>query len=99
MFSSPYDARALCKKLLQEPALRQELVEASNLFIEKHGRWENNFKNLEELLGFPLTGDGEGSVRLISTYPKLPKGVSPSTKRLKSLWYSLLLFLGNLPGA
>jgi hypothetical protein len=54
MYHSPYQARELCKKYLTEPALREDIIKSSNEFIEKYGRWKDNFEKLEHLLNVKL---------------------------------------------
>lgn len=54
MYQSPYDARDLCKKYLAEPHLCEDIIAASNEFIEKHGRWRDNFLTLESFSGVKL---------------------------------------------
>lgn len=54
MYHSPYEARELCKKYLKEKSLREDITFASNEFIDKHGRWDDNFEKLTELTGVKL---------------------------------------------
>ncbi|MGL5720917.1 MAG: glycosyltransferase family protein [Brevinema sp.] len=65
MFESPSDAAALAKKLLANPSQRQEIVEASQLFIKEHGRWENNITQISEITGISLKNEGTGSVNYL----------------------------------
>jgi hypothetical protein len=106
MFRSPYEARELCQKYLREDSLRRELIEACNLFIDRHGRWEDNFRVLEELTGLKLLGldRNEGGVRLIT--PPLAddgpgsaagRGVRKSI-RWRALRHTLIAFICHLPG-
>ncbi len=53
-FTSPYEVRDLCKKYLREDNLRKDIIAASNYFIEKHGRWEDNFKIIENAINVKL---------------------------------------------
>jgi hypothetical protein len=59
MYESPYQTRELCQKYLKEPNLRQDTVFASNEFIEKNGRWENNFRKLQEFLKIKLINENK----------------------------------------
>lgn len=65
MYNSPYDARDLCKKYLKEPNMREDVVCACNDFIEKHGRWESNFRELETFFRLKLINRGEGSIKFL----------------------------------
>lgn len=65
MYSSPYEARDLCKKYLKESAMREDIILACNEFIEKYGRWEANFKQLEEFFGVQFIQSKKGSVKFL----------------------------------
>ena len=54
MFNSPQEARELCKYALANPNYVKDITSASNEFIEKEGRWINNFKIMEEKLNIKL---------------------------------------------
>lgn len=55
MYHSPYEARDLCKYALSNPTWCEDIVSASNEFINKFGRWEDNFKILENIFNINLT--------------------------------------------
>ena len=54
MYHSPAEARELCLYALNNPNYVEDIVCASNEFIEKEGRWENNFKKIEDFIGVKL---------------------------------------------
>ncbi len=53
-FNSPYEVRDLCKYALNNPNYCKDIIEASNKFIEKHGRWSDNFKVIEDITNIKL---------------------------------------------
>lgn len=57
MYSSPFDVREMCKKLLLEPNLRDDITEASNKFIEAKGRWKDNFEKIESFVNIKLLNE------------------------------------------
>lgn len=57
MYESPYEARELCIKYLKEDNLRKDIVAASNEYIEKFGRWKDNFEKIESLVGVKLINE------------------------------------------
>lgn len=64
MFSSPAEAREICKDLLDHPEKRAEIVHLSQDFIEKNYRWEIRFKEMEAILGIQLIQEGRcGSIK------------------------------------
>lgn len=65
MYNSPYDARDLCKKYLKEANMREDIVCACNDFIEKHGRWESNFRELETFFRVKLINTKAGSIKFL----------------------------------
>ncbi|MDR2865604.1 MAG: glycosyltransferase [Spirochaetaceae bacterium] len=85
MYHSPFDVRDLCKKYLSEPHLCEDIIAASNEFIEKHGRWKENFKTLESFIGIKLVNEHKGVLadevikNNIVTVLKLPDEVSRIT--------------------
>lgn len=54
MFNTPYEARDLCKYLLEHPSERKEIVDASNQYINANCRWINRFKEIEEITGIKI---------------------------------------------
>ena len=54
MFTDSYGARNLCKELLSNETLRNEIVTASQKCIEDKGRWHHRFKEIEDIMSVPL---------------------------------------------
>ena len=54
MFTNPYEARTLCKKLLQDETLRSELVALCQEYVDKYARWPHRFRNIEDFVGVNL---------------------------------------------
>ena len=54
MFDTPYEARKICKDLLENESRRKEIVLASQDFIEKKGRWIERIKEMEQILEMEL---------------------------------------------
>ena len=50
MFENPFDARELCKKILNDKSLREDIIAKSNQFIDKFGRWNDNLKKISEVI-------------------------------------------------
>ena len=53
-FSSPYDARTLCKQLLLDNNRRREYVAKSQQYIEENARWVYRFRDAQDILHIPL---------------------------------------------
>jgi len=60
MFENHYEARKLCKKLLKDSVWRNEIVSASNEYIDKYARWPMRFKQMEEIFGIKLCNNLKG---------------------------------------
>lgn len=68
-FSNSFEARDLCQKLLKDDKWREDIVRGSNEAINAEWRWEQRFKQMEEIFGFQLTGNQtKGHVDIM--YPK-----------------------------
>ena len=59
MYRTPIEAHDICQKLLKDNVLRNEIVAASNEYIDKHARWIMRFKQLEEIFGIKLCNDAK----------------------------------------
>ncbi len=77
-FVSPYEARDLCKKYLQEENLRKDIVAASNEYIEKYGRWDDNIKKLAEISGVPIYNAKANDYRANTGINTLTMGAVPN---------------------
>jgi len=53
-FETPQEARDLCQKLLKDEVWRKEIVTSSHLAIKEHGRFENMFKIIENVINLKL---------------------------------------------
>lgn len=62
MFKSPYEARDLCKFALTNPAYCEDIIAKSNEYIEKYGRWKNNFKIIENTIDIKLFNKKDMSI-------------------------------------
>ncbi len=70
MFHTPMEAREICKDLLENKEKRKELVLASQDFIEKNGRWIDQIKKMEQILGMKLIySDKQGTVKKLTLRP------------------------------
>jgi len=49
MYKSPYVARDLCKYALENPKYCKDIIAASNEFIEKKARWDDNLQKIQEI--------------------------------------------------
>lgn len=75
MYGSPFEARELCRKYLQDDVLRKDVVAASNAFIQKHGRWGDNFEKIGEVTGLNLMPGGmQGEQKMVGCYPRFDWG-------------------------
>ena len=54
MYKSPWEARELCLYALNNPNWSEDIISASNEYIEKFGRWKDNFEVIENLTGVKL---------------------------------------------
>lgn len=57
MYKSPWEARELCKYALNNPSWAKDIIAASNEFVEKFGRWRDNFEKIESLVGVKLINE------------------------------------------
>lgn len=64
-FEHPVDARAICKKLLNDESRRSDIVASCNEVVNKNWRWENRFKEIEQITGISLFGASEGSYTIL----------------------------------
>lgn len=104
MYESPYEARELCIKYLKEENLRKDIVAASNEYIEKFGRWKDNFEKIESLIGVKLINEEKVAN---STYEiiQIDKGFNKKKAKykfnlkgkIKNIINGISLVLMNLP--
>ncbi len=106
MYHSPYDARELCKYALSNPTWCEDIISASNDFIAQFGRWESNFKTLEEIFNIKLINDTVSPKNEVIFYTlsttTLKKNLNkilnqPLKMQCKNIICGMLLILINLP--
>ena len=100
MFKSPYDARELCKYALNNPSYCEDIIALSNKYIEKYGRWKENFDILSENLDINLIADFNLNKDFevfdeITVTPKKEK--KTFIRRLKTIIYSLVIAIMQIP--
>lgn len=66
MFSTPEEARKLCKKLLENEDLRLEIVGRAHEAIDKNHRFSNVLEGLEYISNMSLSSDDVGSLKIYS---------------------------------
>lgn len=57
MFHNQHDARDICKKILAEDNYREDLVLASQQYVEKNARWKYRFETLEDIFNLKINND------------------------------------------
>lgn len=84
-FTNIYEAREVCRKLLESPEERKEIVSACNEFIDKNYRFENTLGIIEDFMNVSMHDkEQEGSLEFI--YDKPVKQENPAEKKI---------FIGN----
>ena len=100
MFKSPYEARDLCKYALNNPSYCEDIIRASNEYIEKYGRWKNNFEILSDKFDIKLLNDKKENEEF-QVYNditvKLSKRKNIIKRRIKIFCYSILLAFSQIP--
>jgi spore maturation protein CgeB len=64
-FNNPYEARKVCKKLLQEDNMRRDIVLSCQEIINKKFRFENILDIIESFLGIKLRTEKVGTVEIL----------------------------------
>ncbi len=54
LFNNKYEAREVCKKMLNDKNARKEIINLSNMAIEKNHRFIHRLKELEQIIGIKL---------------------------------------------
>ncbi len=92
-FSNKYEAREICKKLLENEAMRQDIVAACQEEINAKYRFKHVLKILEQATGVCLLQQSNGDTICLPTIQtKKRKGGKSSL-----FWHSLLFSLSFLP--
>ena len=99
MYQNPYDARELCKKMLKEENLRNDIIMASNEFINKFGRWQDNLEQIQSYTDIKITNakESEGNYDCIRYDLHKDKNKNHFKARFKSVAYGLLYLYYHLP--
>lgn len=50
MYKSPFDVRDMCKYALDNPAYCQDIISASNAYVDKYARWHDNLQKIQETI-------------------------------------------------
>lgn len=56
MFDTPWEARELAIKLLEDDDYRKSIVTASQRYVEENARWRHRFLIIEEAVSLPIIG-------------------------------------------
>ena len=92
------NARDLCKYALDNPNYCKDIIEASNEYIEKYGRWSDNFEKIGELVKVSVTNSEIKITRPINFAENITvKKQKPPKKRIKQIINGGLLMLSNIP--
>ena len=96
LFSSRYEARELCRKLLDNENMRRDIVAQCNEIIDAKYRFENLVPPLEDFFQVSLREEKCGSVHVEVI---MGKGeTSGFRKRYKLFFYLSLLMAAQIPG-
>lgn len=90
MYKNPYDARSLCQYALNNPNYCEDIIQASNEFIKKHGHWEDNFKILEDKLNINLCLDKENNGSIKMAYFQHGKDLSITYNELRAYVFNFI---------
>lgn len=109
MYRTPIEAHDICQKLLKDNVLRNEIVAASNEYIDKHARWIMRFKQIEEIFGIKLSNDakfgkltilkpesfciGNWNIKISKISKKISKNKNNKKKIKIRIWPDVLLEL------
>ncbi|MBQ4040276.1 MAG: glycosyltransferase family 1 protein [Oscillospiraceae bacterium] len=70
MYNTRFEAREICKKLLDNPSMREDIVAACNEAIDKNYRFCHVREAMEQFTGIKLTEEKEGSLRFVMLRPE-----------------------------
>lgn len=63
MYRTPWEARELCIKMLENEDYRLEIVKGSQRYVDENARWIHRFRDLEQIMGLKIIQpDVQGSV-------------------------------------
>lgn len=85
-YSSPYEAREVCKRLLENENLRADIVAQSNELVERKFRFRHILPVLESFTGVKLSNAGEGDIQFIYSETRKRRKSRPKRKYLLMKW-------------
>ena len=71
MFDTPYQAREQAIKLLNDECYRNDIVLASQEFVEQECRWESRFKTIQDILNISIFNPQTNSHVFLNTMTEL----------------------------
>ena len=102
VFHDRYTGRALCKKILKNEHMRQDIVSQCNEIIEKKFRLKHYIKDLEIFFAISLNTKDKKGTSLIKFYNfyrnNHPKILTKTKVKCKLIGALLLLILTQVPG-
>ena len=84
LYNDRYDCREQIKNLLNNEELRLKCIKECQNAIEKNGRWEHRFKDLENFVGVNLTPKKEKGI-VINTASEAYHTQNPGSKEIPKL--------------
>jgi len=54
MYRTPWEARELCIKLLNNDSYRKEIIQASQKYVDENARWIHRFMDLQQIMGITV---------------------------------------------
>ena len=57
MYRTPWEARDLCKKLLEDDSYRRQIVSACQKYVDENARWINRFTDMQNIMGIKVIGE------------------------------------------
>jgi len=107
-YNNPYEAYIVCKKLLNNTNLREDIVLSCQETIDNHYRFKHRIKDLEGITNIPLFSKNNGSLTKLvyKTNSTTTENVLFTKKiktnlrikiRSKLMLYSILMFINQIP--
>ncbi len=96
MYENPYQARDLCIYALKNPSYCEDIIAKSNLFIEKYGRWENNFRIIQEKINISILNTKK-ETKDFEIYHVSPKKTKEKYYKIKNFTNGIVLALSVVP--
>lgn len=63
MYRTPWEARDLCKKMLEDDAFRTEIVTACQRYVNENARWIHRFADMQQITGIRvINANTDGNV-------------------------------------